>query len=280
MKNLFKPEMLKVLISGLLFLLILKLLWFVVQILWLTPVDIDEAEDQTSKSLYYRVKLTPNEAPAPQKVVDKSPRKIAGSIKEIILLAIYNASDIAVITVEYKHKSKVLATGDVINGFTLEGAGGNFAMFSKDGKNYKVMLAKKGKSSSSTSSITPIENTDKVKEQKTLGEVVNEGNTKIIDRSLLEHYAENMDDIYKNIGISEIKDGKNLKGFKINFVRRDSPFAKLGIRRNDVIKSINGQEIKSYNAAFGVYKNIKNVENLSLVIVRDNEEMELEYEIN
>ena len=280
MKNLFKPEMLKVLISGLLFLLILKLLWFVVQILWLTPVDIDEAEDQTSKSLYYRVKLTPNEAPAPQKVVDKSLRKIAGSIKEIILLAIYNASDIAVITVEYKHKSKVLATGDVINGFTLEGAGGNFAMFSKDGKNYKVMLAKKGKSSSSTSSITPIENTDKVKEQKTLGEVVNEGNTKIIDRSLLEHYAENMDDIYKNIGISEIKDGKNLKGFKINFVRRDSPFAKLGIRRNDVIKSINGQEIKSYNAAFGVYKNIKNVENLSLVIVRDNEEMELEYEIN
>jgi len=280
MKNLFKPEMLKVLISGLLFLLILKLLWFVVQILWLTPVDIDEAEDQTSKSLYYRVKLTPNEAPAPQKVVDKSPRKIAGSIKEIILLAIYNASDIAVITVEYKHKSKVLATGDVINGFTLEGAGGNFAMFSKDGKNYKVMLAKKGKSSSSTSSITPIENTNKVKEQKTLGEVVNEGNTKIIDRSLLEHYAENMDDIYKNIGISEIKDGKNLKGFKINFVRRDSPFAKLGIRRNDVIKSINGQEIKSYNAAFGVYKNIKNVENLSLVIVRDNEEMELEYEIN
>ena len=89
-----------------------------------------------------------------------------------------------------------------------------------------------------------------------------------------------MDDIYKNIGIGEIKEGKDLRGFKINFVRRDSPFAKLGIRRNDVIKSINGQEITSYNAAFGVYKNIKNVDNLSLVIIRGKEEMELEYEIN
>jgi len=110
--------------------------------------------------------------------------------------------------------------------------------------------------------------------------VTNEGSAKIIDRSLLDHYANNMDDIYKNIGISEIKEGKDIKGFKVNFVRKDSPFAKLGIRRDDVIKAVNGQEINSYNAAFGVYKNIKNIDNLSLVIIRGKEEMELEYEIN
>ena len=43
---------------------------------------------------------------------------------------------------------------------------------------------------------------------------------------------------------------------------------------------MNGQAINSYNAAFGVYKNIQNVENLTLVIERGKEEMELEYEIN
>ncbi len=280
MKNLFKPEMLKVLVGVLTFALILKLLWFVVQIVWLSPVDIDQAEDQSSKALYYRVKLTPNNIAAPQKVT-KPVKKIAGSIKEIKLLAIYNASDIAVVTVEYRSKPKVLGTGDVINGFTLEGAGKNFAMFSKDDKNYKVMLAKNGKASSNTSSIREVPTLKrKTTEKKVLGEVTNEGGARIIDRSLLDHYADNMDDIYKNIGIAEIKEGKDLKGFKINFVRKDSPFAKLGIRRNDVIKSINGQEIKSYNAAFGVYKNIKNVDNLSLVIMRGKEEMELEYEIN
>jgi general secretion pathway protein C len=251
-----------------------------VQVTWLSALDIDQAKDQSSKSLYYRVKLTPNNTAAPQKVAPKV-KKIAGSIKEIKLLAIYNATDIAVVTVEYRNKSKVLSSGDKINGFTLEGAGSNFAMFSKDDKNYKVLLAKNAKAKLNTSSIksVPIANS-KVKAKKVLGEVTNEGSAKIIDRSLLDHYADNMDDIYKNIGIAEIKEGKDLKGFKINFVRKDSPFSKLGIRRNDVIKSINGQEITSYNAAFGVYKNIKNVDNLSLVIIRGKEEMELEYEIN
>jgi general secretion pathway protein C len=279
MKNLFKPEMLKWLLSGLVFLLMVKLLWFIVQIIWLTALDIDQEEDHSSKALFYSVKLTPNEAPAPQKVAPVV-KQISGSIKEITLLAIYNASDVSVITVEYKHQSKVLSSGDVINGFTLEGAGSDFAMFSKNGKNYKVPLDKKSKASSSFSSIKPISPSAKNIEKKPLGEVTNEGSVRIIDRSLLDHYAENMDDIYKNIGISEIKNGKDLKGFKINFVRRDSPFAKLGIRRNDIIKSINGQEIESYNAAFSVYKNIKNVDELNLVIQRGKEEMELDYEIN
>ena len=281
MKNLFKPEMVKVIIVGLTFLLILKLLWFIVQVTWLSALDIDQAEDQSSKSLYYRVKLTPNNIAAPQKIVPIRPRKIAGSIKEIKLLAIYNASDITVVTVEYRNKPKVLGSGDRINGFTLEGAGRNFAMFSKEDKNYKVLLDKNSKSSSSMGRVQSIPTPKtKVKTKKVLGEVTNEGSAKIIDRSLLDHYANNMDDIYKNIGIAEIKEGKDLKGFKINFVRKDSPFSKLGIQRNDVIKSINGQEITSYNAAFGVYKNIKNVDNLSLVIIRGKEEMELEYEIN
>ncbi len=281
MKNLFKPEMLKVLIGILTFLLIIKLLWFVVQIIWLSPIDIDQAEDQSSKALYYKVKLTPNNIAAPQKTQPQKKTKIAGSIKEIKLLAIYNASDISVVTVEYRKKTKVLGTGDVLNGFTLEGAGSNFAMFSRDTKNYKVLLAKNSKASSNISTIKSVPAVKSmVQTKKALGEVTNEGDVKIIDRSLLEHYANNMEDIYKNIGISEVKEGKDLKGFKINFVKKDSPFSKLGIQRNDVIKSINGQEIKSYNAAFNVYKNIKDVESLNMVIMRGKEEMELEYEIN
>ncbi len=281
MKNLFKPEMIKGVISVLAFLLVIKLFWFTIQMTWLSTKDIDQAKEQSSKSLYYRVKLTPNNVNAPQEIVPTVAKKIAGSIKEITLLAIYNASDMSVITVEYRRKSKVLATGEIINGFTLEGAGNNFAMFSKDNKNYKVLLSKKGKSTSHISTVSKATSPPiKTKSKKILGEVTNEGSARIIDRSLLDYYANNMDDIYKNIGITEIKEGKDLSGFKVNFVRRNSPFAKLGIRRDDIIKSINGKEINSYNAAFSVYKNIKNIDNLSLVIIRGKEEMELEYEIN
>jgi len=280
MKHLFKPEVFKNILGILVLFLIVKILWFVVEVLWLPPVGIDQIAQKGSKALYYRVKLTPNEAAAPVTTTRKQPvRQASGNIKDIKLLAIYNASDATVVTVAYKSKTKVLSRGDNINGFILEGAGNDFATFSKQSKTYKVHLLK-GKASS-TSSVKTIKTTGiKAKSVAVKGDVTDAGDHKIIDRALLEHYAKNMDDIYKNIGIGEVREGKNLAGFRITFVRKDSPFAKLGVRRDDVIKSINGQEINSYNAAFGVYKNIQNIDNLTLVIQRGKEEMELEYEIN
>ena len=280
MKHLFKSKLFKKLFSILILLVLVKLLWFAVQIIWLSSAGIGHKDEVSNKSLYYRVKLTPNEAPAPSK---KKPTKIAGSISDITLLAIYNSEKTTVITVEYKRKSKVLARGDEINGFVLEGAGSNFATFSKDTKTYRVDLLKSKRGTSSKSSIKPVSKTVPSSSKtpaKVEGEVTDAGDHKIVDRSLLDHYAKNMDDIYKNIGITEVKEGGKIKGFRITFVRRGSPFSKLGIKRGDVIKSINGQEITSYNAAFETYKNIGNIENLTMVIQRGKEEMELEYEIN
>ena len=280
MKHLFNSKLFKKLFSLLILLVLVKLLWFAVEMIWLSPTGIGHDDEVSNKSLYYRVKLTPNEAPAP---VKKQAVKIAGSIKDISLLAIYNSEDSTVITVEYKRKSKVLARGDKINGFTLEGAGNNFATFSKNAKTYRVDLIKSKKSTGSTSSIKAVSRTSPSSSKepaKVEGEVTDAGDHKIIDKSLIEHYAKNMDDIYKNIGISEVKEDGKIKGFRITFVRRGSPFSKLGLKRGDVIKSINGQEITSYNAAFETYKNIQNVENLTMVIKRGKEEMELEYEIN
>ncbi len=280
MKHLFKSKLFKKLFSVLTLLALVKLLWFVIEIVWLSPTSIGHDDEVANKSLYYRVKLTPNEAPAPMK---KKPIKIADSIKGIALLAIYNSEDTTVITVEYKRKTKVLARGDEVNGFVLEGAGSNFATFSKNSKTYRIDLIKSKKSTGSKSSIKSVSKVEPASDEdssKIKGEVTDAGDHKIIDKSLFDHYAKNMDDIYKNIGISEVKKKGKIKGFRITFVRRGSPFAKLGIKRGDVIKSINGQEINSYNAAFGVYKNIQKVENLTMVIKRGKEEMELEYEVN
>jgi len=275
MKHLFKPEAVKGLWSILILLLVIKMAWFAVEVFWLPTMGVEHSEERGAKALYYRVKLSPNDAAAP--TTTKKP--VAGSIKDIKLLAIYNASDVTVVTVEYKRTTKVLAKGEEINGFVLEGAGSNYATFSKNAKTYQINLivSTKGRESiKSAQSSTPSASSEK----KVEGEVVDAGDHKIVDRSLLDHYAQNMDDIYKNIGIREIKKGKDLEGFSISFIRKGSPFAKLGIQRGDVIKAINGQKIDSYNAAFEVYKNISNIDNLTLVIQRGKEEMELEYEVN
>ncbi len=277
MKHLFKPQVVKGLWALLILLLVVKSIWFFVEVLWLPTIGVEHMEKKGGKALYYRVKLSPNEAPAP--TTTQQPVQTAGSIKDIKLLAIYNASDITVVTVEHKRKTKVLAKGEEINGFVLEGAGSNYATFSKNAKTYKInlIISTKGDdtikstkpSSSSVSTVNKVE-----------GDVVDAGDHKIIDKSLVDHYAKNMDDIYKNIGISEVKKGNDLQGFRISFVRKGTPFAKLGVKRGDVIKAINGQKIDSYNAAFDVYKNISNIDNLTLVIERGKEEMELEYEVN
>jgi len=279
MKHLFKPEVFKGLLWILVLFLIVKVLWFIVGFLWLPKEGITHAEKRGAQALYYRVKLTPNEESAPVQTTVKPEKKETGDIKNIKLLAIYNASDATVVTVSYKSKTKVLSRGDDVDGFVLEGAGNNFATFSKNAKSYKVLLLK-AKSLGKIINVGTASKKEKIQKKEVKGRVTDAGDHKVIDRELFNHYTTNMKEIYKNIGITEVKDGKGIKGFKITFVRKDSPFAKLGVRRDDVIKSINGQEITSYNAAFNVYKNIQNAENLSLVIERGKEEMELEYEIN
>ena len=285
MKHLFKPDTMKKFIVLFVVLVMIKALWVTVEVLWLPASGVDHVEEKGNKALFYRVKLTPNEAPAPRVKKKTTKRKPSGSIKDIKLLAIYNASDITVVTIEYKSKTKVLVRGRDINGFVLEGAGSDFARFSKHGKSYEVKLESIKKSGSKSNYNIHKPETKKTETKKTKsivpeGEIVDAGDHKIIDKSLFDHYAKNMDDIYKNIGVAEIKEGKDIKGFRISFVKKDSPFSKLGLQRDDIIKSVNGQAINSYNAAFGVYKNIQNVENLTVVIERGKEEMELEYEIN
>ena len=284
MKHLFKPEEFKGFMALLVLLLMVKLLWFIVELVWLPSSGVEHVEEKGGKALYYRVKLTPNEAPAPVKTAPKEISKPAGSIKDIVLLAIYNASDATVITVEYKKKTKVLSRGDEINGFVLEGAGSNFATFSKNAKTYQISLIKSKKDTKSIGSIKKTSKTSPRQQIPTsagaVGDIINAGDHRIIDKSLVEHYANNMKEMMKYIGVVEQKEGEDLKGFRVTFVRKNSHFSKLGLRRGDVIKSINGQEISSYKAAMDVYKNIDTIDSLSLTITRGKKEMELEYEIN
>lgn len=283
MKHLFKPKVFRQIAVFMMLLLAVKLAWFVVALVWLPSGGLERSQKEGPKALYYRVKLTPNETStiAPQSKPSLS--KPQGTISDIQLLAIYNASDLTVVTVVYQNKSKVLVRGDAINGFVLEGAGNDFATFSKENKAYQVPLIKSKSARNSIGEISaPLDPSVADLESSTepQGDVVDAGDHKIVDKSLIGHYAKNMDDIYKNIGIVEVKKGDRLQGFKITFVRKGSPFEKLGVQKGDVIKSINGQELNSYNAAFDIYKNIQDINNLTLVIERGDEEMELEYEIN
>jgi len=278
MKSLFNPEMIKKAIGVLIILLLIKIFWFAVEIVYFPAEGHDHAEKREAKPLYYRIRLTPNEAPAP--IVPKKPKKQSGTIRDIVLLGIYNAPDQVVVTIKYKGKTKVLGSGESVNGFILKSAGNNYAVFEKDGKSYRVLLhekkSKKGSIRPTASATVP----SSLPERESDGGIVDAGDRKIVDRALIEEFTANPEDIYKNIGIKEVKRNGKIEGFRITFVRRGSPFAKLGLRRGDVLIAVNGQELDSYKTAFDAYRGIDDAQGLTLKIKRRNKEMELEYEIN
>ncbi len=277
MRALSNPHTINRLIGLLLVLLLVKLLWLVVEIAFMPVAGVNHAQNKEAKPLYYRIKLTPGSSIAPP---PKPKKQIAGNIRDIKLLGIYRSPSQTVVTVSYKGKSKVLAKGEAINGFILDGAGSSYALFTKEGKTYRLDMLEKKKSSSYN--VSPPKQTAVVSPLSALpkGEVIDAGDHKIIDRSLLEHYTKNMDEIYKNIGIKDVKKGGKIEGFRVTFVKRGSPFAKLGLRRGDLLKAVNGQPLTSYKAAFDAYKSTSDAAGLTLTIQRGNKEMELEYEIN
>ncbi len=277
MKHLFKPETIQRLWVFLLLLFVVKLVWFSVEVLWLPATGLNHAEEGKSKALYYRVKLNPNEVELPSKKISG---ESAGSIKNISLLAIYNDSSVTVITVEHKGETKVMSRGEKINEFVLEGAGYDYALFSKNSKMYKIHLISSRNSDKHSKIDRPLSSGTQASVGVAQGDIVDNGDIRVIDKELIDHYAENIDDIYKNIGIRELKKGGVVRGFRISSIKKGSPFSKLGLKTNDVIKSINGEEMNSYNAAFSMYGDIKNIGNMTLVIIRGNKEMEFEYEIN
>jgi len=259
-------------------LLLVKLGWFTVEMTLLRAKGIDYTKRSEAKSLYYRTRFASQKLK--QKHIQKP--KPVSDINSFKLIAIYHSPSRTVVTVTKGGKSSVLVRGDKIDGYVLDDATNQEAIFMRDGKSYRIALAQGSKNPKSSSSVKYIhKNAEKPKEESApKGEVIEGDGVTVVDRSLLEHYSKNMNDIWKNIGIMEMKDGERIKGFKVNFVKRGSDFAKLGLRRGDIIKSINGQELDSYKKAFDVYKNIDTMDNLTIKIMRGKKEMELEYEIN
>jgi len=278
MKKLFRQVTVSHLQKILIILLVIKGFWFIILNLFLPLTGINYIHENATKALFYKIKLTTNDNKIKKEIQEKPTVKkvFEGKVKDISLLAIYRAQNTTVITVSYKKKTKVMSLGDSLKGFVFESAQNNFVIFTKASKSYKIILNKSKKKQSYIREKKRVQ-----KKTKALsGEISNAGSYKIIDKSLITHYVENIDDIYKNVGITEVRKDNILQGFRISFVRKNSPFSKLGIKRGDMIKAINGQLMNSYGAALEMYKNLEDIENLTLVVVRGKEEMELEYEIN
>jgi type II secretion system protein C len=211
-----------------------------------------------------------------KKVVKKKPvvkkRKEYILLNNITLKAIYalgnNRGFIKIIekSTSITHSLKI---GDTFkNKYKLKTIYPSFIIFEKNGLEYKVLMDDENIKSKYKNTI-----------KTTANEIKKDDDGYILKKALLNRYLKNLDKIWQEISIKEIKKDGKISGFKINSLSSRSIFKKLGLKKDDIIISVNNIILTSYAQAFKIYKNMNKTTNLNIIIIRNGKEMELDYEI-
>jgi len=98
-----------------------------------------------------------------------------------------------------------------------------------------------------------------------------------VSRADISHYRKNPTQVWRDISITPLKGGK---GFKVTRVSKNSKMAALGLMKGDVIIRANNVDSVSYKDALELYQNIDTIDEMQIVVLRNNQEKELVYEIN
>jgi type II secretion system protein C len=198
-------------------------------------------------------------------LVEKSitQEQVGTSITNMTLKGLYGTKSKGYIIVAMKsnlRETTILGIGENYQSYLLKSISASSALFEKDGAMF----------------VLDIEGSRKIKniiERK----VYAKNN---IAKEDISYYAKNPKEIWKEISISENKDGKDSKGFKVTRVNKNSKIYALGLRTGDVIIKVNNVTLNSYKDALGIYENIDKLDMVQIVLIRNNKEVELVYEIN
>lgn len=243
---------------------------------YLPKSGVEYIQDET-KTLEYR-KYDGFYNQVTKKEVKKAQKKTAKkqeTLDKYILKAIYSTTkNGGWITIENKrgNKSYILSQYDELDGYILTKLYKNYVIFEKSAKEYKLEIKSKNKNLKYQ--------VERKLDNNQSESVIVENDTVTVKREYLNSYVNDIEKVWKNIAINEIRKNGKIDGFKVGFVNKNSVFGKLGLKKGDIIKSINNNVLSSYADAFKVYNNINTTKYLNIEILRNNEMMELNYEID
>lgn len=99
-----------------------------------------------------------------------------------------------------------------------------------------------------------------------------------VDKREIDDAIQNLDKLYTEIRAVPNFSGGKVSGMKILSVKNGSIFAKLGLRRGDVLQKINGLEL-DVKRGFEIFNKLKEESNIRLDLIRQGQPTTLEYEI-
>ncbi len=191
------------------------------------------------------------------------------NIANMVLKGLFKSKTGGLVIIAMKARpndSEVIGIDEEYQGYTLKKVLENGALFLKNGGTYSLYFSDELQDGQTAPTKAGSKQED-------------DGGIKQVAKSDITHYANNVNEIWKDISIVEVKEAGKITGFKVTRIKANTPFARLGLRQGDIIIKANNKPMTSYKDAIAIYKGIDKLEALELVVLRNNQETEIVYEI-
>ena len=182
--------------------------------------------------------------------------KIKDEIKTMKLTGIYKTQKQSFAIIDNSGESLFLKTGDTFKGFTLKILSSRIVLFENESDKIEVLMSDK-QTMKETSHLMSTGVKMQVEEQR--------------------NNMHNNDILIHDIGLSTFHNAGE-ESVRIDFVRPDSPFARMGVIDGDIIKSVNGRDVKNEQEVRSSLSNLHQPFALNIRVHRKDEEIELFYE--
>ena len=241
---------------------------------WYLPSEGEELQAQNSYTFPYMRVDFKNMFPNKKVLPTKKPTHVAGdalNINNLVLKGLYGEGEYGFAIVAKKssaNKTKILSVTQQYGGYTLKAIFINYVIFTKNSQEYILKL--------DTSKHATKNYVQPTKKQVS---VENGSGELQVSKKDITYYSKHPTKIWKDIGIQEIKKDGKIAGFKVTKIRPNSKMATIGLKVGDVIIRANNVELQSYRDAIKLYKNIDKIDTIELVVLRNNQEKEIVYEI-
>jgi general secretion pathway protein C len=209
----------------------------------------------------------------PQKQVVHLEKKVnltnASSINNMILSGLYGNKHNGFAIIAKKSspsKTTIVAIGEKFEGYELQDILQDSVVFSRTHKEYVLKLT------------NTIKQTSKHYYKRVKTKQITD-NEYAVDKKDINFYSQHPSEIWKDIAISEVRKRGKIIGFRVNRIRRNSKMAEIGLRVGDLIIRANNVELQSYRDAMKLYNDIDKIDTIDLVVMRNNQEKEIVYEI-
>ena len=277
----FNPSLMRFVRNVLIIIIVAKVLSLVM--LWYFQSEGIHYHQNSSKMPEYKrysahniIKATqepdPRSATEPTTEEEKELAAYGPNISNMLLKGLFKRKNGGLVIIALKTKpkdSEVIGIDEVYQGYTLKKILENGAVFDKNGETFSLFFSQEQQQERYAPKSSGLVNSVQS----------DSGGIKQVAKSDINHYAKNIKQVWKDISISEVKKHGRTTGFKVTRIKPNTPFAQLGLRKGDIIIKANNKPMTSYKDALAIYKGIDKLQALELVVLRNNQETEIIYEI-